>query len=212
MKKYSVVICLVISAILMVIATSMYPGGSLADKNSIGFDWSKNFFSNLFAAKAVNGLENPSNIWAILGVAFHSVGYGLFFINMSKKIPDRHAAIVLKLIGFANILFNVLVTTRLHDIMVIVSGSLTLVGLFYITIFIQKTKLHVFKVCCIMCMLTIYYTFYLYGAGDWGLLAVMQKISLISSMLLVLGLEYVTKAEDFKHSKPGEPKIQATNP
>ena len=56
-KKYSVLICVVISVILMVIATSVYPGGSFLDKNSTGFDWSKNFFSNLFAEKAINGLE-----------------------------------------------------------------------------------------------------------------------------------------------------------
>lgn len=44
------------------IATLVYPGGSLLDKNSKGFDWSKNFISNLFATKAINGLENPARI------------------------------------------------------------------------------------------------------------------------------------------------------
>src|SRR5215213_11061840 len=98
-RKYSVLISVVISVILLVIATSVYPGGSLLDKNSEGFDWSKNFISNLFAAKALNGLENSSRIWAIIGMAFDSVGYGIFFINMSKKISARHAAAILKLIG-----------------------------------------------------------------------------------------------------------------
>ena len=84
-KKYSVLICMVISVILMVIATLVYPGGSLLDKNSIGFDWSKNYLSNLFATKAINGSENPGWIWALIGMAFYSVGYGIFFINMSKK-------------------------------------------------------------------------------------------------------------------------------
>ena len=80
-KKYSVLICLVISVIFIIIATLVYPGGSLLDKNSIGFDWSKNFLSNLFAPKALNGSENPGRIWALIGMAFHSVGYGIFFIN-----------------------------------------------------------------------------------------------------------------------------------
>jgi hypothetical protein len=84
-KKYSVLICLVTSAILIVIATLGYPGDSLLDKNSIGFSWSKNFLSNLFAPKAINGSENPGRIWAIIGMAFNSVGYGIFFINMSKR-------------------------------------------------------------------------------------------------------------------------------
>jgi hypothetical protein len=203
-KKHLVLICLVISVILMVVATLVYPGGSLLDKNSTGFDWSTNFFSNLFAAKAINGSENTSRIWAIIGMAFHSVGYGILFINMSKKVSERHAATILKLIGAANILFTFLIVTPLHDIMVTISGTLSLLALFYITVFILKTKLHLLKFSCIICLLTFYYTFYLYGSGNWGLLAIMQKVSLISSMFLVLGLEYFTKQEDFKQIKPSK--------
>jgi len=179
----------------------VYPGGSWFDKNAICFDWTKNFFCNLFAAKAINGADNTSRIWAIVGIAFHSVGYGLFFIHMSKKVSDKHATTVLKFVGFANILFTFLIATPLHDTMVIISGTLTMLGLFYITVFMLRTKLHVLKFCCIICMLTFYYTFYLYGAGDWGLLAIMQKVTLLMSMLLVLGLEYFTRQGDFKQIK-----------
>ena len=44
-----------------------------------------------------------------------------------------------------------------------------------------------------------------------GLAVIMQKVYIISSMLLVLGLEYFTKLEDFKQIKLGEQKIQVTN-
>lgn len=203
-KKYSVLICIVISVILLVIATLTYPGGSLLDKNSTGFVWSRNFISNLFAAKAINGSDNTSRIWAIIGMAFHSVGYGIFFINTSRKMPVRHAANVLKYIGAANIVFNFLIATPLHDIMVTISSTLSLLGLFYITVFILKTRLHLFKFACIICMLTFYYTLYLYGSGDWGLLAIMQKVSLISSMALILSIEYFIKQEDFQQIKPSE--------
>jgi hypothetical protein len=40
---------------------------------------------------------------------------------------------------------------------------------------------------------------------------IMQKVYIISSMLLVLGLEYFTKYEDFIQIKPGGQKIEATN-
>ena len=198
-KKYSVLICVVTSVILLVIATLAYPGGSLPDKNSIGFDWSKNFISNLFATKAINGSENPGRIWAIIGMAFLSVGYGIFFINMSKKIPSRQWATILKFIGAANILFIFLIATPLHDVGVI-SIILTLIGLFTITIFILKSKLYLLKFCCIICLLTYYCFFSLFGFGYLGLAAIMQKIYSISSILLVLGLEYFTKYEDFKQN------------
>ena len=205
-KKYSVLICLVISVILIVKATLVYPGGSLLDKNSIGFDWSKNFLSNLFATKAINGSENPGRIWAIIGMAFHSVGYGIFFINMSKKISSRQWANILKFIGATNILFIFLIATPLHDLGTI-SIILTLFGLFTITVFVLKSKLHLLKFCCIICLLTFYCFFSLYGFGYLGLAVIMQKVYNASSMLLVLGLEYFTKHEDFIQIKSGGQKM-----
>ena len=209
-KKYSVLICMVISVILIVIATLVYPGGSLLDKNSIGFDLSKNFLSNLFATKAINGLENPGWIWALIGMAFHSVGYGIFFINISNKIPSRQWANILKFIGTINIIFIFLIATPLHDVGVI-SIVLTLTGLFTITLIILKSKLHLLKFCCIICLLTYYCFFSVFGFGYLGLAVIMQKVYNISSMLLVLGLEYFTKYEDFKQIKSERHKIQATN-
>ncbi|MBK7105448.1 MAG: hypothetical protein IPH62_09205 [Ignavibacteriae bacterium] len=195
-KKYSVLISITISVILFMIATSVYPGGSILDKNSIGFDWSKNFISNLFLEKALNGFDNTSRIWAIIGMAVHSIGYGIFFINTSKKIPHKHSKNVLKYVGTANIIFNFLIATPLHDIMVTISSTLSLLGIFYITVFILKSKLHLFKIFNIVCLLTFYFTLFLYGTGDWGLLAIMQKVSLLFSMILVLSIEYFIKKED----------------
>ena len=201
-KKYAVLICLITSVIFLVIAAFEYPGGSLPDKNSIGFGWSKNFISNLFEPYAINGAENPGRIWAIIGMAFHSVGYGIFFINMSKKISSGQWANILKFIGIANIIFIFLIATPLHDVGVI-SIILTLIGLFTITAFILKTKLHLLKFCCIVCLLTYYCFFFLFGFGymDWSF--IMQKVYIVSSMLLVLGLEYFTRYEDFVQIKSG---------
>ena len=84
-KKYSVLICTVISVILMIVAISIYPGGSMFDKNAVGFDCTKNFISNLFGANALNGPKNPSRIWAYIGMILLPVNYAIFFINMSKK-------------------------------------------------------------------------------------------------------------------------------
>jgi hypothetical protein len=209
-KKYSVLICMVISVILLAIAILVYPGGSLLDKNSIGFGWSKNFISNLFETKAINGSENPGWIWALIGMAFHSFGYGLFFINMSKKIPSIKSAKILKFIGATNIIFIFLIATPLHDLGTI-SIILILLGLFTITVFILKSKLHLFKFCCIICLLTFYCFFFFFGFGYLGLAMILQKVYNISSMLLVLGLEYFTKYEDFVQTKSEGQKIQATN-
>lgn len=204
MGKHSVLICIIISVLFLATATLLYPGGSILNKNSVGFDWSKNFFSNLFLAKALNGAANPSRIWALIGMFFNSIGYGLFFIHTSQKITQKHTELVLKLIGIINMLFTFLIATPLHNIMVTVSSTLTMIGLFYITVFILKTKLHWLKIFCIGSMLIFYSTLYLYGAGNWGLLAVMQKVTFLCFMLLVLKIEYFTNKKTFNETNLAE--------
>lgn len=202
-KKHLVFICMTISVILIVIAALAYPGGSLLDRNSVGFGWSKNFISNLFEAKSINGSENSGRIWAVLGMGFQSVGYGFFFINMSKKIASRVWVNVLKYIGLTNIVLIFLIATPYHDLGT-VSIVLTLFGLFIVTFFILKSKLQVLKFCCIICLLTYYCFFFVYGFNYLEAAIVLQKVYSISSILLVLGLEYFTKQEDFAHIISGE--------
>ena len=38
MKKYTVLLCVVISVLLLFIATLLYPGGTVLNKDSVGFD------------------------------------------------------------------------------------------------------------------------------------------------------------------------------
>ena len=140
-KKYSVLTGIVISLTFMIIAISIYPGGSIFDKNTVGFGWTKNFISNLFATKALNGSENPSRIWAYLGMIFLPLTYAIFFINMSKKIPEKNATNILKYAGVLNILFTFLIVTPLHDLMLNISITLFWTCIVVITVFILKTRL-----------------------------------------------------------------------
>jgi hypothetical protein len=210
-KKYSVLIGIVISSILIIIAISIYPGGSIFDEYSVGFDWTGNFMSNMFGTKALNGAENPSKIWACLGMILLPFTYAVFFVNMSKKIPDKNAVVILKYGGIANIFFTFLIVTSLHDIMLIISITLFWTCIVVITVFILKTSLHLFKFLCIISLVVFYYSIYLWGISDWSLLPIMQKVNFVSSTLLILGLEYFTKQEDFAHIKPRIPKTVATN-
>ena len=211
MRKYSVLICIVISVLFLVTATLVYPGGSIFDKNSAGFDWSRNYFSNLFLAKALNGATNASRIWAIIGMVFNSFAYVLFFIHTARKMPQKNTQLVLRSIGVANMLFTFLIATPLHDIMVTVSSTLTMIGLFYITVSVLKTKLHWLKFFCIGSLLIFYSTLYLYGAGDLRLLAVMQKVTFLCFTLLVLTIEYFTRGQDFQQNKSNRRAIVAAN-
>lgn len=158
--------------------------------------------SNLFGTRALNGAENPSRIWACSGMIILPLTYALFFFNMAKKIPEKNAGYILKYVSVANILFTFLTITPLHDIMLIISTGLFWTCLLITSIFILKTKLHLFKFFCIIILLVFYYSVYLWGISDWHWLPIMQKVNFASSTLLILGLEYFTKQEDFAHIKP----------
>lgn len=200
-KKHAVLIGVVISLICLVTAIILYPGGSMFDKNSIGFNWSTNFISNLFGEKALNGSDNPSRIWAYTAMLLLPVSYAIFFTNLSKKIPDKNAAIMLKYGGLANVLCMFLIVTPLHDLMLNISISLFWTCMFIATVLIFKTKLHLFKFLCVVCLAFFYYSIYLWATNKWNVLPTMQKLNFINSTIIILLLEYFTKQEDFAQIK-----------
>jgi hypothetical protein len=204
LKKHSILLGIIISMSLLLIAILYYPGGSQFDKNAIGYDWKNNYISNLFGKKAVNGADNASRFWAIGGMIFFSASFAMFFIEFSKKIPAKGAAKIIKYVGAIGMLFTALIATPLHDTMITISSTMFLIGIFYITIFVFKTRLHLFKFLCIICLLVFYSTLYLYGFGYVKFLPVMQKITFAFTIILVLGLEYFTQKEDFQHIKTGK--------
>lgn len=198
-QKYSVLIGIAISLALLLIAVSVYPGGTMFNEYSTGFDWTYNFASNLFGERALNGAENPSRYWACTAMLFLPLSYALFFFHMAKKIPERNAGTILKYGGMANILFTFLTITRLHDLMLILSTSVLWTCIVVVTVFIFRTNLRLFKVCCAISLVTFYYSVYLWGISDWHLLPIMQKVNFLTSTLLILGFEYFTQKEDFAH-------------
>lgn len=201
-KKYSVLAGVIISLILIMIAISVYPGGTMFNANSVGFSWTKNFMSNLFGAKALNGADNPSQIWAYAAMIVLPFTYAVFFMNMANKIPEKNAGLLLIYGGIANILATFLtVVTSLHDMMLIIATTLFWTCLIITTVFILKTRLQLFKFLCIIVLLTFYYTVYLWGTNNWGFLPIMQKVNFFSSTILILVLEYFTQPEDFAPKK-----------
>ena len=49
------------------------------------------------------------------------------------------------------------------------------------------------------CLLIFYFNLYLYGTSNLEWLPIMQKVTFISTVILILCLEYFTKKEDFDH-------------
>lgn len=202
LKKYSVLSGIIISISLLLIATTLYPGGSEFDKTSIGYSWKTNYISNLFGEKAINGADNGGRFWAIAGMLFLSASFAVIFIKFSKKIPVKSAANVIKYTGVISMIFTFLIATPLHDLMVSLSSTIFLIGLFYVTVFIYKSRLHFLKFICSICLLVFYSTLYIYGFGQFlEFLPIMQKITFVVTITTIISLEYFTRKEDFLNAK-----------
>ena len=198
LKKHAVVIGLSISLIFLFFSTSLYPGGSQLDKQSIGFDWANNYLCNLFNEKAVNGTQNPSRTPAIVGMFFLCASFALFFSRFSKKMPSKTAANIIQYSGIASMLCAFLLITSYHDVMTIFASTFGLITLFYIVVFTFKSKLTLLKYLGVICLLILYLNNYIYYTQN-GLiwLPILQKISFLTIILWLLGLEYYASKEDF---------------
>lgn len=199
-KKYAVAIGLTTSMVFLLTAMAIYPGGTYTDKNAIGFNWTKNYISNLFETTALNGMENPSRIWAYLGVLIYSITCAVFFVNMSQKIPERNSANIIKYTGILTLPCTLLVVTPLHNLMLTISTFLFWTCITWISAFVFQTKLHFLKVYCLLCLLIFYYAVYIHATNNWDVLPTIQKVNSLSSILLILALEYFTQKADFEKS------------
>ena len=198
-RKHAILLVIIVSVLLLVVAMLYYPGGSRIDKNSVGFDWKNNYFSNLFGKTALNGSNNPSRLWAIAGTFFLSISFALFFTEFSKRIPLKSSARVIKYFGIAAMISTFLAVTPYHDLMITISCTLVLISIFYISVYVFKSKLHFFKIVCILCLLALYSSIYVYYTGNFvEFLPIMQKVDFAMTIIWMLSLLYFTGVNDFK--------------
>lgn len=201
LKDYSIFILLVIGTGLLILATWYYPGGSAGNENSEGYIWMENYISNLLNPIAVNGENNGARPWAMAGVLCLSIGFGIFFIQFSKRVRIRSAALVIKYVGISATSFAILtIFPSLHDVMVTLSSILTLLVFFYITIIVLKSKLPFFKFISVIFLLTFYLGAYMYFTRTYlEYMPLAQKVIYLVKIIWVLALMYFTRLEDFKH-------------
>ena len=198
LRKYSILLGITISLLLLLVAALHYPGGSQYDKNSIGYDWKNNYLSNLFSQRAVNGLQNSSRPWAIAGMLLLCVSFAWFFIEFSKKISEKGPANVIRYCGAGAMLFAFLAVTPYHDEVITIASVLALLSMFYITVFIFKSRLHVLKALSIVYLLVSYGCNYIYYTRSYvDYLPLLQKVALLITITWILSLEYFTTRADF---------------
>jgi hypothetical protein len=189
-------ICLYI--VLYVIATFMYPGGSDIDRASKGFSWLHNYWCELMASHAVNGMPNDARPVAI--GAFFVLAASLFLFWYRAPVLFNNSKTSYWLIRYTGIFSMVallLFFVLPHDWAMNIAGIPGVVALFAVMAGLYKQRLPGLLwlgiVCVVLCALNNYIY---YSTASMYYLPKIQKITFFL-FLLWFSLVSVTMRGNF---------------
>ena len=171
--------------LLYLVAAYLYPGGSEVDRNSVGFSWMHNYWCDLLAQNAENGLPNTARTIAITAMAVLCLSIALYsyFVPHLLDLP-KWTTTVISASGILSMGVLAFLTVGNHDTVInasvalgLLSMALTLWGMFHL-------RLWGFIIFGIICLLLALLNTYVYYSKSWiGALPVIQKISFLAFLL-----------------------------
>ena len=181
---------ILIFIVLYLVASQLYPGGSQADLNSIGFDWMHNYWCNLLNEKGMNGLKNPARPIAITAMIILCSSILLFFYQFARYFAkNTFWKRIIKIAGTLSMLTAALLFTEYHDLMTILSsifGLFVLIGIIYS---VYKSEMTFFKISGIIGIILLAINNYIYYSLQFiELLPLIQKGTFVFILFWIIGL------------------------
>ena len=177
---------------LYIFSSTLYPGGSQADLNSEGFDWVNNYWCNLMNEKGMNGQPNPAMPYSILAMVILCLCL-MFFFNQFAQIYSKSKIWkrIIKTSGIISMSFAILIFTKYHDLMTILSSLFGLFVVIGIIIELYKSELTLYKISGVVCILILGLNNYIYYSQQFiETLPLLQKITFSIVLLWIIGLNY----------------------
>lgn len=171
-------------------AAWLYPGGSQADLNSIGFSWKHNYWCNLLYEKAMNGMENGARPFAIAAMGILCFSIAFFFVQFAnilvKSILWKN---IVKICGILSMVFVALMSTDYHDQMTTASSIFGLFAIIGIIRTVHQSNFQIFKWGGLLCILLLALNNVIYYSGfliAW--LPLIQKFTFLLVLMWIIGL------------------------
>ena len=178
---------------IYIYASQLYPGGSIVDINSIGFDWRNNHWCNLMRESGLNGIQNQGRPVAIVGISILCFSMIIFFIQFANYFEkSRPWNTTIKISGGLAMLSATFIFTKYHDIMTTI---LSICGTIVIIVMIRalhNNQLTFFKVMGIFCILIIgLNNFFYYNEDLIQYSPLIQKIAFFLILSWTIGLNFI---------------------
>jgi hypothetical protein len=190
LKDNSSSLGIIIFFILYGLAANLYPGGSQADSNSIGFDWFHNYWCDLMSTKLYNGNLNPSYSTAVLAMAILCGSLFLFFMKFANTLLTQKLwKNTLKVSGGVSMILALLIATSLHNSMIIASSLFGLIAILIIIKTLFQTTQNLHKSIALLCILLLILNNLFYYKGlliDY--LPFLQKASFAIILIWIISL------------------------
>lgn len=178
---------------IYIYASKLYPGGSQADINSMGFDWRNNYWCNLMRENGLNGVQNKARPVAIVGITILCCSMIIFFFQFANHLEkNSNWKMAIKISGVLAMLSATFIFTKYHDIMTTIlslSGTVVIIGMIRA---LHKSHLTFLKVMGVFCMVIIGLNNFFYYSEDliqYG--PVIQKTAFILILSWTVGLNFI---------------------
>ena len=178
---------------IYIYASKLYPGGSIADINSIGFDWRTNHWCNLMRESGLNGIQNQARPVAIAGISILCFSMIIFFIQFANYFEkSRTWNIAIKISGGLAMLSATFIFTKYHDVMTTIlsiCGTTVIIGMIRA---LHNNQFTFFKVMGIFCILIIgLNNFFYYNEDLIQYSPLVQKGAFLLILSWTIGLNFI---------------------
>ena len=182
----------IIFVILYIYAASFYPGGSVVDPSSVGYDWFHNYWCDLMYKQSLDGAKNLARpiaitAWVILCL---SILYILIKI-IGQLFPSGNIKNSLLVLATLAMFFGLLAATDNHDLFVMLSfpfGAITVLALAW-QAQASNSKLLSVVAWFVVISLTASFIMYFTSIGLYWI-GFIQKIALALSFLWIVRFYY----------------------
>ncbi|MCC6372242.1 MAG: hypothetical protein IT236_14655 [Bacteroidia bacterium] len=127
---------IVVFVLLYIAASSLYPGGSQHDLNSVGFSWLHNYWCNLLDERAMNGAVNTARPLALAAMLVLCLSVSWFWILFPRAFKLRGAlAWCIQISGLLSMVIALFLFTAWHDAVTFIAsffGIIACLGTYFV--------------------------------------------------------------------------------